>query len=286
LDKGAVATLTNLLPTLPCAEQRVAQVVVDDPESLLQMTVSQLARRSHAGDATVVRLCRRAGWRGFCELKLRLAADLARPEDVIHLNLGAGDTSDQIIAKLSAATVQAIRNSRKVLSPAAFESAVGAISNAGKTDFYGLGTSGLVALNAKMRFNRIGIESDAQTDIHFQRMAAARLAEKDVAFCISHSGSTREIVDVMRIAAGKGATCIALTNHSRSPLARLADIVLSTAVKEALLATGSMESEIAQLHVINLLYVAVAMKNVPAVLEKEVKYLDALSDSGRSSRGT
>jgi len=285
LNTGALATLTNLLPTLSSAERRIAEAIMADPMSLLRMTVSELARKSAAGDATVVRLCQRAGWSGFTELKLRLAADLARPEDVIHVDLTSDDDEDDIVAKLSSSTVQAIRTSRKALSLEAFRCAVEAISTAAKTEFYGLGTSGLVGLNAKMRFSRIGVESDAHTDVHFQRMAASRLDSRHVAFCISHSGATSEIVEVMEIARGKGARCIALTNHSRSPLARMADVVLLTAVREALLATGSMESEIAQLYVINLLYVAVAMRNVPQVLDKEVKYLDVLSASrGRQGK--
>ena len=275
---GGLATLTNLLPDLSRVERRIAKVILDDPGPVLGMTVSGLARKARAGDATVVRLCQHAGWRGFAELKLRLAADLARPEDAIHSDLRRTDTHAQIVAKLSADTVQAVRQSRKALCVSALADAVKAISRARKTEFYGLGTSGLVAMNAKMRFNRIGIESDAQTDLHFQRMAASRLGKRDVAFCISHSGDTKETVDVMRIAGRRGATCIGLTNHSRSRLARSANIVLLTAVHEALLATGTMVSEMAQLYVINVLYVAVAMKNVPDVLHQEVTYLDVLGE--------
>jgi DNA-binding MurR/RpiR family transcriptional regulator len=109
-------------------------------------------------------------------------------------------------------------------------------------------------------------------------MAASRLQKSDVAFLISHSGATKEILDVLRIAKTRDARCVALTNHSRSPIAEAADIVLLTAVREPMLATGTMQSEIAQLFVISLLYVAVAMKNVPDMLEKEVGYLEALSD--------
>ena len=276
---GALAVLTDLMPTLSKAERRIAKAILADPEPVLRMTLNELARSARAGDATVVRLCQRAGWRGFAELRLRLAADLARPEDVIHTRLRHNDTVEQILDKLSVSTVQAIRNSRKSLSTRAFGSAVKAVAKARRTEFIGLGTSGLVAMNAKMRFIRVGIESDAHTDVHFQRMAASRLDKRDVAFCISHSGETAETVQVMDIAKRRGATCIALTNHSRSPIAKRADIVLLTAVKEALLATGTMESEIAQLYAVNLLYVAVAMKNVPDVLETEVLYLDALRES-------
>ena len=273
-----MAALTDLAPTLSKSERRVAKLILADPEPVLRMTLNELARAARVGDATVVRLCQRAGWRGFAELRLRLAADLARPEDVIHTRLRRNDKPEQVLDKLTASTVQAVRGSRKVLSTRAFETAVKAVSKARRTEFFGLGTSGLVAMNAKMRLTRVGLDCDAQTDVHFQRMAASRLDKRDVAFCISHSGETAETVQVMDIAKRRGATCIALTNHSHSPLAKRADVVLLTAVKEALLATGTMESEIAQLYAVNLLYVAVAMKNVPDVLQTEVLYLDALRE--------
>jgi len=278
LHAGALTALTDLMPTLAKAERRVAKAVLADPEPVVRMTLNELSRAAGVGDATVVRLCQRAGWRGFAELRLRLAADLARPEDIIHTRLRRNDTPEQLLDKLSVSTVQAIRNSRKALSTRTFEAGVKAVSQARRTEFFGLGTSGLVAMNAKMRLTRVGLVCDAHTDVHFQRMAASRLDKRDVAFCISHSGETAETVQVMDIAKRRGATCIALTNHSRSSLAKRADIVLRTAVKEALLATGTMESEIAQLYVVNLLYVALATKNVPGVLETEVKYLDALRD--------
>lgn len=140
------------------------------------------------------------------------------------------------------------------------EKAVDAIINARKIQFYGVGASGYTALDAKYKFMRLGLNVDANLDAHIQAISAVSLTDKDVAVGISFSGSTKDTVETCRLAKEAGAKVIAITNYARSPITSVADIVLLTSAKETPLRSGALTSKIAQLHILDLLYTAVAVK--------------------------
>ena len=58
---------------------------------------------------------------------------------------------------------------------------------------------------------------------------AALLQKSDVFFAISFSGATKDILAAARIAKGRGATVISLTNFRNAPLVEQADLSLFTA---------------------------------------------------------
>ena len=97
--------------------------------------------------------------------------------------------------------------------------------------------------------------------------SAALLGPGDVALGVSHSGTTCEVVDALELAGRRGAVTVALTNFPRSPLALVADHVLTTAAHETTFRSGAMASRIAQLTVVDCLFVAVASRSFDATVE-------------------
>jgi DNA-binding MurR/RpiR family transcriptional regulator len=64
----------------------------------------------------------------------------------------------------------------------------------------------------------------------------------------------------LRYAKAAGATCIALTSYSHTPLGKIADIELVTGARETAFRTDAVASRIAHLAVIDSLYAAVVMR--------------------------
>jgi DNA-binding MurR/RpiR family transcriptional regulator len=56
---------------------------------------------------------------------------------------------------------------------------------------------------------------------------------------------------------------VALTNFPRSPLGRSAELVLTTAARETTFRSGAMSSRLAQLTVIDCVFVGVAQRTYP-----------------------
>ena len=241
------------------AERCVAEFVLANAEQVMHMSVSEAARDIEVGESTVIRFCRALGYKGYQEFKLRLAQDLVEPVEFIHANISFADSTADLAQKVFQTNIKAVADTMKALDPEMVEIAAKALAEAGRVDIYGVGYSSFTALDAKLKFVRLGLIADSYGDAHLQAMAAASLKKGDVAIGISHSGSTKDVVDALASARKSGAATIAITNFSPSPITRASDVVLLTASPESPLGGEVLTSRIAQLCVLDVLSVALAV---------------------------
>jgi RpiR family carbohydrate utilization transcriptional regulator len=260
---GVLARVRATYPSLSEAEQRVAAAILERPTEAVFLPVKALAQRIRVSEATIVRCCRSLGYSGLRELKLALAAEtLTAPQQVIHEAIQPGDSVLTVARKVLQSDQEAIADTLSVLDGAALERAVGALLAATRIEFYGIGSSMPVALDAYYRFARLGLPATVVTDPHMQSVSAAQLPPGAVAFAISHTGRTRETLNALQKARGAGATSILLSSYANTPLSRLADVELVTASRETLFRTEALASRLAHLSLIDALYVAVATKRL------------------------
>jgi DNA-binding MurR/RpiR family transcriptional regulator len=258
------------------AERSIAQFVLDNPERVMQMSISEAARDIGVGESTVIRFCRAVGYKGYQEFKLRLAQDLVEPVEYIHENISFADRTEDLAQKVFQTNVRAVADTMRSLDSGMVEVAAKALAGARRIDIYGVGYSSLTALDAKLKFARLGLAADSYGDAHLQAMAAVLLGRGDVAIGISHSGSTRDVVDALASARKSGATTISITNFSPSPITRASDVVLLTASPESPLGGEVLTSRIAQLCVIDVLSVALAVVLGESCLELIKKTSEAV----------
>jgi DNA-binding MurR/RpiR family transcriptional regulator len=241
------------------AEKRVAQVILSNPREAVHYSITQLAEKAEVSDATVVKFCKRLGYKGYQEFKIMLAQDVAVKPQLIHGEVEPGNDVQTIKEKIFQANISALQETAQVLETEALERAVQALANAGEIHFYGVGASGIVALDAEQKFSRIGLRTSAFLDTHLQIARAVHLREGDVAVCLSFSGETVEIVEALRAAKQAGALTIAITSFSGSTLAREADVLLLTSTQQNLFRSGAIASRLTQLSTIDVLFIAVAL---------------------------
>ncbi|GAA4706943.1 MurR/RpiR family transcriptional regulator [Phytohabitans rumicis] len=265
-SSGLIVHISGLLPSLSPAEQRVARLVVADPADAARRTITDLATAAETSEATVIRFCRSVGMEGYPQLRIRLAAEAARriePPDarVVGGDIPPGADLAQIIATIAFNDARAVEETAEQLDPAVCEQVVEAINGAGRVDIYGAAASGFVASDFQQKLHRIGRTAFYWSDVHQALTSAALLGKGDVAVGISHSGTTSDVVEVLQQARARGATTVALTNFPRSPITEVADFVLTTAARETTYRSGAMASRLAQLTVIDCLFVGVAARN-------------------------
>jgi DNA-binding MurR/RpiR family transcriptional regulator len=273
---GCLLRIKSAMEVFKPAERSIAQFVLDNPERVMQMSISEAARDIGVGESTVIRFCRAVGYKGYQEFKLRLAQDLVEPVEYIHENISFADRTEDLSQKVFQTNVRAVEDTMKALDPGMVEVAAKALAAARRIDIYGVGYSSLTALDAKLKFARLGLVADSYGDAHLQAMAAALLGREDVAIGISHSGSTRDVVDALTAARKSGATTISITNFSPSPITRASDVVLLTASPESPLGGEVLTSRIAQLCVIDVLSVALAVALGEGCLELIKKTSEAV----------
>lgn len=266
VPEGVQARLRAAEHTLTETEQRVAQFIDKYPQEMIHLSVQSLAQRIQVSEATIVRCCRTLGYHGLRDLKLALAAQHATPLQRIHEDILPGDDASSVVRKVLQSDIQAIADTLAVLDDQLFARAVEVLSQARRIEFYGIGSSMPIVLDAYYRFARIGLPATVITDSAMQAVSASQLPPGSVAFAISHSGQTRETLSSMRWARERGATVILLSSHLGTPLCEFADIALITAARETAFRTASMTSRIAHLSVIDALYVALALRRPEAAL--------------------
>ena len=213
--------------------------------------------------SSVVRLCKSIGYSGYKEFCRNLSTDLTvnQQDSATYTDIRPGDSVETLLRGVCLSNMQAIENTMSLLDVPVLEKVVDLISAARRVDFYGVGTSGLVAQDARNKFLRINKVSLPSVDPHDQLLCAATLQPGDVAVVISHTGNTKDVLEAVEVIKQTGATLISVTRFSKNPLAQQADYQLYTASSETMFRSGAMSSRIALLAVVDVLYTCVASQN-------------------------
>ena len=258
---GSFVRLQSAYSTLRAAEQRVADFILAHPDELIYLTVTELAERTNTSESTVVRLCQKVGYKGYQEFKIVLARDLVEPATEIYAEIQPDDDLLTVKTKVFQANAQALRDTIEVLDEDQLAAAVDALATARRVEIYGVGGSAPLAQDAYHKFLKLGISVIALSDGDMMAMSSSVLGAGDVAFGISHTGASRDVTDALARAKQHGATTIAMTHRSTSPITKVSDVVLVTAAKQTAFRSDASSSRVAQLTVIDTLYVAVAHRN-------------------------
>lgn len=259
------------------SERAVADFVLAQPNEVLSISIAELAYRVGVSQPTVARFVAALGFTGFKEFKLRLAQSLATGVAFVHRDVAPGDPVHEVAAKVFNRSIGALMSVRNQLDGARFGRAVELLAGASRLEFYGLGNSGIVAVDAQHKFFRFGIPSVAYNDPHTQGMAATLLQEGEVVVAISASGRTVDLLRSCELAREAGAEVIAIT-ASGSELARIASLTLAADVPEDPDVYAPMSSRIAHLTLIDALSVGVALAGGPELVARLERTKQTLCD--------
>lgn len=253
-----IAGVRSFYPSLTRAERQVADSVLQDAQDIIYGSVTDLAERAGVGETSVLRFCRHIGYSGFQEFKLALAQELARPE--IENTDNDGNHATSLYDQLTHRNIRLIEETAAFLEEEELNRGVQMLLRAKRVAFFGVGSSGLTAEDARYRFLRVGLVVEAIPDSHLATVRAALLDADDVLVVISVSGSTIDTVDVTRLAKENGAKVVCITNHTKSPITRFADVLLLGSSREGPTEGSALSSKMIQLHILDLLFEAVLLE--------------------------
>jgi DNA-binding MurR/RpiR family transcriptional regulator len=264
-EDGVVERIRGLMPGLPEAQRATARLILDDPAAVARMTILDLADACRVSTGSITRFCRTLGLPGYAALRIALAADTGRSErETWQANMGTqiseSDDIRQVAGAITAGVHHVVGETLSRLDLAAVDQAASAIAGARRVEICGSGGSGAMAAEFQQRVYRIGVPAWSWSDTQVALTGAALLGPQDVLVALSHSGRTREVTDLAVEAASRGATTVAITNDTGSPLARRVDLVLSTTVRSDGPSHHTILSRHAQMAVLDLLYIAVAQR--------------------------
>lgn len=242
-------------------EKSIADFILANPQGIIHHTINQVSDKLGVAESTIFRFCQRIGFKGFQAMKISLASEVVTPIKDIHEKITEADSIKMVSEKVFRSNIKTIEDTFYVQDETVIENAVDRIIKAKKVHFFGSGGSAVVAMDAYHKFIRSGIDINANLEAHMQIMAASQLSTDDLAILISHSGSTKDVLDILQILKGNNVPTIAITNFAKSPLTKEADTCLYTVAEETDFRSEALSSRIAQLTIIDALYTNVMIAN-------------------------
>lgn len=260
-------------------EQAVCDYIAAHGRQIIHMSITEVAEQCKISEASLVRLSKKLGYKGFQALKISIAQECVDPVQQFHESLSKNDSAQVIAQKIFHSYGQTLNDTLDVLNASSLEEAANAISNAEKVVFIAAGGSECVANDAVNKLLRIGIAAHAFGDYNMQRMLSSLLTERDVVIAISHSGMTLSTIESLNLAKRSGAKCIVITNFSKSPILKYSDISLFTSSAETFYKSESLSSRIAQLTVIDTLVTIISYRNETLYYNNLLKTRKALDET-------
>ncbi|MFD9663164.1 MurR/RpiR family transcriptional regulator [Rhodococcus sp. NPDC059968] len=247
-------------------DKRVLETILQDPEAVVRASATELAAQAGTAQSSAVRACQRIGYRGFQDVKLAIARDLARQQDT-DVNLSHDERIDEatppteILDRILRRSGHALLDATRTVDGKHFAQTVERFSTATKILVIGNGTSVAPAHDAAYRLSVLGLTASAPADVMTQHLAARQLDASCACLVISNTGATRETLTAAEAAKQAGAFVAAITSYSNSALTRIADAPLVAGGPEYGFRLAAMSSRLAHLGVVDAIFVGIAARS-------------------------
>ncbi|MGE6375856.1 MurR/RpiR family transcriptional regulator [Peribacillus muralis] len=272
----------NLIYGIECSmgkftktEEELANYILQRPEEVSQLTISQIAKKLHISPATITRFCQKLAFSGFNEFK----HELKRFVDLRNTPMHMKDLKQvDYFAKLYQDHMSIIEDTFHITSYEDIQKAVSFLTKAKKIHVYGIGSSGIAAHEFKSKFFRIGLSVEAITDPHQSMMDAALSDQESVVIGISITGATKEVIRAVKIAKKQGALILVFTGNKNSELSRLSDQSLLVTSKNSMHMGQNISPLLPLLLLFDLLYTELVSKDYKNRISIREKTLQVLTD--------
>ncbi len=273
----------SLKNNLTKSEKKLCEYVLSDQNLVIHSTITELSETCGVSDSTIIRFCRKLGFKGYHDFKLALAQEVSakdsQKEEVLSGPIEPGDSIETIAKKFYSINIEALEQTMDLMDYNEISRCADMIIKAKKVHFIGIGHSGITAQEAKYKFMRIGIDTDVYSDGHTMIMMASIMGRDDLVFAISHSGNTVEVTNALKVAKEVGAETICISHGANSNIVEYADGKIIYVSTETKFQTGALSTKIAQSFVIDLIYTEVVRKIMDKAILKKMKTTKALEEN-------
>ena len=146
------------------------------------------------------------------------------------------------------------RQTMELLQPKQINKVVRLFEKASRIMCFGAGGSMILANECANLFSTVTDKFFAVADTHTQVSTLATMGKNDIIFLFSYSGATTSGIRILELAKARGIRCILITRFSKSPAAKIADVVLCCGSNEGPYQFGSVPAKIAQLVIVDFLF--------------------------------
>lgn len=223
-----------------------------DYSDMIYLSITELAELTGVAEATILRFCRQLGFNGYQDFKLHVAREQS---------VSRGEEEGDFIQTISGNYIAALERCREQVNRVSVERAVDLIVAARCVSAFGVGNSIVPALEFHNRLMKLGVLTQCERDAHLQSILVSSLGRGDCLVLFSVSGGTKDVLDVATLAQRNGVSIVAVTGHDKSPLTRLADVVLTAVRTESPAEGGAMVTKVLQLFWVDVLCTGIFLRD-------------------------
>ena len=280
MDSDANLRIKLKYNTFSAAHKKLADFVLDNPEFVLNKSISEVADACSVGEATISRFCKLLGYKGYHDFKLALVKQLPKNEAISLPGtvITQDDSISTVVKFILNKNIESLNETCSLINEKDLRKAVELLTCAERILFFGAGSSMTAALEGCNKFMRVTPKASINIETHMQYAAAALMSEKDVAVIISYSGSTKEIVEIAKTAKKRGARIICITRYLKSPLTQYSDVSLLCSSNERNVHGYSLSMELTQIFLLDILYTEFFRQNSEKSLKNKEDSSSIFSD--------
>ena len=180
-------------------EADLARYICANADEVCRITISDLAKASFTSNATIVRLCRKVGVKGFRDLRVELASDLEkRRSQRANVDADHPFVADQGVEDVVSSVLSLKRESLDAcyasLHVDEVERVARSIVGASQVYLYGIGDSEITVMAFANLLVKVGIRAVVANQYGESNSMARTARRGDVVIAVSYSG---QIVDDM-----------------------------------------------------------------------------------------
>lgn len=261
------------------SDKILIEYIKNNIEDVFYKPISQIAKESNIGEATITRFSKKMGFNGLQDFKVTLAQEissLSKNKNIINSNIENNEPVVDTAKKLLISNINTLESTVDIINGQDIHKSSQLIINAKRIYFVGIGYSGIIAQDSNYKFMRIGLNCVSFDSSHTMIMMASIMEKGDLLIAISHSGETDEIIKTVKLAKENEVDVISITKKKESSLKDISDIHLEYISEETLLETGSISSKLAQIFLIDLIYTQVVKEISSEAIDRKIKTTDAI----------
>lgn len=200
-----ISTIKSQLHKMTELERSVADHFIHQNLSEEELTSPHIMEKLHISQATLTRFAQKCGFKGYREFIFEYQNT---QKDLDHqFQHIQKDLTKQVLVDYKAIVDQ----TNDLIAEDKLEEIAHMLDKASRVYFYGVGSSGLVARETKLRFTRLGLICDAITESDNMIWVNSTLDEHCLVIGLSLTGQTQSILNALETASRKGAKTVLIS---------------------------------------------------------------------------
>ena len=261
------------------SDKILIKYIQDNIEDVSYMPISQIAKESNIGEATITRFSKKMGFNSLQDFKVTLAQEISisnKSKTIINSNIENDEPAIDTAKKLLSSNITTLEKTVDLINNQDIHNCAKMIINARRIYFVGIGYSGIIAQDSNYKFMRIGLNCMSFDSSHTMIMMASIMEKEDLLIAISHTGETDAIIKTVELAKQNNVDVISITQNQESKLKDISDVNLAYVSEETILETGSISSKLAQIFLLDLIYTQVVKEKSSEAIDRKIKTTDAI----------